>query len=167
VATEDDLARLKEQEARLVFDRFDEAEAFALGTRLRDLALDRGLPIVVEVAALDRPLFYAALSGSTAANREWARRKINSVRFYHKSTYRMFLEQGGRERIFPADFGHDARDFAIAGGAFPVRVAGMGAVAVVAVSGLPQRDDHNLVVEALAGYLDVDLAAVALAGEGA
>ena len=165
LAIDDDLARLREQERALVLARFDEAEAFALGVRLRDIAIARGLPIIVEVTYWDRPLFYAALPGSTAANREWARRKINAVRLYQKSTYRMFLEQGAKERIFPADFGHDARDFAIAGGAFPVRVVGLGAVGVVAVSGLPQRDDHDLVVEALAGHLGMDLSSIALAKE--
>ncbi len=166
VLIEDDLARLKEQERALVFQRFDESEAFALGIRLRDIAIERGLPIIAQVDLWDRPLFYTALPGSTAANREWARRKINSVRLYQKSTYRMFLEQGAKERVLPADFGHDPCDHAIAGGAFPIRLAGMGAVGVVAVSGLPQRDDHNLVVEALAGHLGIDPAAVALAAEG-
>jgi uncharacterized protein (UPF0303 family) len=163
---EDDLARLKHQEQALVFARFDEAEAFALGTRLRDIALERDLPITVQVDLWDRPLFYAALPGSTAGNREWARRKINSVRLYQKSTYRMFVEQGAGERIFGADFGHDARDFAIAGGALPIRVDGSGAIGVVAVSGLPQRDDHSLVVEALADHLGIDIASVALTKAG-
>lgn len=166
VTIEDDLARLKEQERLLVFPRFDEIEAFALGTRLRDIAVERGLPIIAQVDLWDRPLFYAALPGSTAANREWARRKVNSARLYHKSTYRMFLEQGAKERVFAADFGLDPRDHAIAGGAFPIRIASMGAVGVVAVSGLPQRDDHNLVAEALAGHLGIDLAPIALATEG-
>lgn len=165
VAVEDDLARLKEQEQALVFPHFDEEAAFELGTRLRQLGLDRGLPIIVQVSLWDRPLFYAALRGSTAANREWVRRKVNSVRLYQKSSYRMFLEQGAGQRIFPSDFGHDARDYAIAGGAFPIRVARLGAIGAVAVSGLPQRDDHNLVVEALASHLGVALSAVELAHE--
>ena len=160
---EDDLARLRDQERLLVFSRFDEEEAFALGTRLRDLGLDRRLAITAQVDLWDRPLFYVALPGSTSANREWARRKINSVRLYQKSTYRMFLEQGAGERIFAPDFGHDPRDHAIAGGAFPIRVAGAGAIGVAAVSGLPQRADHNLVVEAIALHLGLDLASVALA----
>lgn len=163
VTIDDDLVRLKQQERVLVFAGFDEAEAFALGTRLRDMALQRGLAITIQVELWDRPLFYAALPGSTAANREWARRKVNSVRLYQKSTYRMFIEQGAQERIFGADFGHDPRDHAIAGGAFPIRVTGIGAVGVVAVSGLPQRADHDLVVEALAGHLGVDPGTVALA----
>ncbi|TKT77616.1 heme-degrading domain-containing protein [Aquamicrobium sp. LC103] len=159
---EDDLKRLIEQEKKLVFPAFDEEEAFKLGTHLRDMALDRKLPIVIDIRLWDRPLFFAALPGSAGANAEWARRKINSVMLYHKCSYRMFLEQGAKERIFPADYGHVAQDFAIAGGAFPIRVQGVGAIGALAVSGLPQREDHNLVVAALASHLGADAEGIAL-----
>ena len=43
--------------------------------------------------------------------------------------------------------------FAVAWGAFPVLVAGVGLVGTVAVSGLPQLEDHLLVVEALHAFL--------------
>lgn len=167
MSIEGDIAQLKEQEQTLVFPRFDETEAFALGTRLRDFGVERDLPIIVDVSLWDRPLFYAALAGSAAGNREWARRKFNAVRHYQKSSYRMFLEQGAKERIFAPDHGLDPNDHAIAGGSFPIRVGGIGAVGAVTVSGLPQRDDHNLVVEALAAHLGIDLASVALAPDEA
>lgn len=148
-----DLETLAAQEAALVFAAFAEDEAFALGERLRAIALSRKLPVVIDIRFWNRPLFYAALPGSAAANFEWARRKINSVRHYQKSSYRLFLEQGGDKRVFGADHGLDPKDYAIAGGAFPIRVGGVGAVGAVAVSGLPQRADHNLVAEALAAHL--------------
>lgn len=47
----------------------------------------------------------------------------------------------------------DTTVFAAHGGSFPLYVRGVGAVATVTVSGLPQRDDHDLVVEALRGHL--------------
>lgn len=157
-----DVARIVAQEKELVFTAFDEAEAFALGTRLRDIALTDRLPIIIDIRLWDRQLFYSALPGSAPANGEWARRKFNSVRQYHKCSYRMFLEQGGDSELFPPRHGLPAADFAIAGGAFPIRVTGIGAVGCVAVSGLPQRDDHNLVVLALAEHLGLDHAALAL-----
>ena len=166
MAVKDDIARIVEQEKALVFSAFDEETAFGLGTLLQKLALAEALPIIVDVRFWDRPLFYAALPGSTAANFDWARRKINSVRAYQKSTYRMFLEQGAEARVFGPDHGLDPADYAIAGGAFPIRVKGVGVVGVVAVSGLPQRDDHNLVVRGLCRHLGMDEAALALPPEG-
>ncbi len=161
-----DIETIERQEAAALFESFDEAQAFGLGDRLRQMGLERKLPIIIDIRLWDRPLFYCALPGSTAANLEWARRKINSVRLYQKSTYRMFLEHGAKARIFPEDHGHDAADHAIAGGAFPIVIRGMGAVGAVAVSGLPQRDDHNLVFAGLAAHLGLDRAALALPDDG-
>ena len=40
-------------------------------------------------------------------------------------------------------------EYAAHGGGFPIRVAGAGRVGLMVVSGLPQLDDHALVVECL------------------
>jgi uncharacterized protein (UPF0303 family) len=162
MAAREDIAKIIEQEKALGFSAFDEETAFALGTLTREMAIADGLSVIVDVRLWDRPLCYSALPGTAAANFDWARRKINSVQAYHKSTYRMFLEQGASERIFPPDYGLDPADYAIAGGAFPIRVAKAGVIGAVAVSGLPQRDDHNLVVRALCLYLRQDEAGLAL-----
>ena len=55
-------------------------------------------------------------------------------------------------------------DYATDGGSFPLNVEGAGVVGSVTVSGLPQRDDHNLVVEALS-VLGKDFAALRLEPE--
>jgi uncharacterized protein (UPF0303 family) len=47
----------------------------------------------------------------------------------------------------------DPAQYATHGGAFPIRVRNVGVVGVVTVSGLPQADDHALVVEALGRFL--------------
>ena len=75
-------------------------------------------------APSDRPLFYAALPGSTAANADWARRKINVVQMFLKSTYRMVLEQQRPDRTFKPGDGLDIADYVLAGGGFPVTVEG-------------------------------------------
>ncbi len=161
----DDIARIIEQEETLVFPAFDEAVAWSLGSRLRDMALERGLAINIDIRSWDRPLFYAALPCSTASNQDWARRKINTVRHFQKASYRVFLEQGG-EQIVPARHGLPVDQFVLAGGGFPIRVAGVaGPIGAVAISGLPSRTDHATVVEALAAHLGVDPAGLALAAE--
>jgi uncharacterized protein (UPF0303 family) len=42
-----------------------------------------------------------------------------------------------------------ASDYVTHGGSFPIAVVGAGVIGAVTVSGLAQRDDHELVVEAL------------------
>jgi uncharacterized protein (UPF0303 family) len=46
----------------------------------------------------------------------------------------------------------DQTRYAAHGGSFPIYVRGTGPVATVTVSGLPQKADHDLVVEALAAF---------------
>ncbi len=46
--------------------------------------------------------------------------------------------------------------FAAHGGAFPINIVGVGLVGTVAVSGLPQADDHAMVVAVLTEFLGKD-----------
>jgi uncharacterized protein (UPF0303 family) len=61
--------------------------------------------------------------------------------------------------------GLPTNDYASHGGSFPLIVKGAGVVGSVTVSGLPQRADHELVVEALCVMLDRDYASLRLAAE--
>jgi uncharacterized protein (UPF0303 family) len=49
------------------------------------------------------------------------------------------------------------RDYASHGGCFPLLLESTGCVGTITVSGLPQRDDHYLIVEVLAAQLGVVL----------
>jgi uncharacterized protein (UPF0303 family) len=158
----DDIEKIKVQETELAFDAFDEATAFEIGSALRARALAENWPIIVDIRLWDRPLFYAAMPGSTGSNTDWARRKRNVVKMFLKSTYRMMLEQGGESALFAERYGLSASEYVLAGGGFPIRVKGAGVIGVIAVSGLPQRQDHAIVVDALCDHLGRDRATFAL-----
>lgn len=160
MSTADDIALVKRQEAELVLRAFDEAVAFDLGSAIRARALAENLSLVVDVRTWDRQLFFAATPGTAADNSEWVRRKINTVRRFQRASYRMVLERG--EVPFSAQSGADPADFVIAGGGFPIRVAGAGIIGAVTVSGLPGRKDHGVVVDALCDHLGRDRATYAL-----
>ncbi len=100
------------------------------------------MPIVIEIRFWDRLLFYAALPGSTSNNTEWVRRKLNVVKMFHKSTYRMVLEEQRPDRTFKPGAGLDIANYVLAGGGFPIRVKGVGVVGGIGVSGMPEREDH-------------------------
>jgi uncharacterized protein (UPF0303 family) len=161
----EDIAKIAEQEARLVFPTFDEATAFEIGALLRERGLRKKLPIVIDIRTWDRPLFYTALPGSTADNANWARRKRNVVQTFLKSTYRMVLEQQRPDRTFKPGAALDSADYVLAGGGFPVTVKGAGVIGVIAVSGLPEREDHGVVVQVVAQHLGLDAKALALPRE--
>ena len=63
-----------------------------------------------------------------------------------------------QERTLLESQGLPVADYATHGGSFPLAVAGAGVVGSVTVSGLPQRADHELVVEALCALLGRDYA---------
>ena len=157
---EEDLVAIAVQERELHFTSFDEGVAWRLGSRLRDLAALRRLGIVIDVRRFGQPLFYAALPGTSPDNAEWVRRKNNVVARFHRSSYAIGLEMG--VNIFEKH-GLAIADYAAHGGSFPLRVHGAGVIGSVTVSGLPQRADHELVVEVLCGELGKDHTQLALA----
>ncbi|MDE3175418.1 MAG: heme-degrading domain-containing protein [Pseudomonadota bacterium] len=162
VGQDADLARIAVQESRLRFDAFDPDAAWALALALRADALARQAPIVAVIETWAMPLAAFALPGATDDNFDWARRKINVVRRFQRSSYAIGL-QLARDGKTLADRGAlPERDYAVHGGAFPIFVNGAGCIGAVAVSGLPQRDDHAMVVAALARALGQDPAETAL-----
>ena len=165
MALKDDIARLVLQEERLRFEHCGEADAWALGLQMRNAAFARKLPFVIDIRHHGRPLFYAALAGTNADNPEWVRRKSNVTMRYHKSSYRVGLELLDKGIYLGADRGVEPIDHAPHGGSFPINVIGTGVVGAVTVSGVPQRDDHNFVVEMLCEFLGVAYADVKLGPE--
>ena len=72
------------------------------------------------------------------------------VRRFGHSSYYMNVSCEGE---FNARYLIDESEFAAHGGAFPVTVRGVGVVGTVTVSGLPQEEDHRLVVSVLRAFL--------------
>ena len=159
----EDLAIIAKQEQQLKFRAFDEESGWKLGCRLRDMALARGAPLVIDIRRFGQLLFFCALAGSTPDNADWARRKSNVVARFHRSSYGLGLELQQKNTTLPDRFGLVITEFAAHGGSFPVAIAHSGVIGSVTVSGLPQRDDHEFVVEALCGELKSDYTELKLA----
>lgn len=152
-----DLDCIDEQLRRLRFTAFDEDVAWRLGCELRRRATELDLAVTIEVRLAGATVFQHAMRGTSPANADWARRKRNVVETLHRPSYAVGLEATANGRSVLAEMGLDARDVASHGGAFPIVVDGVGVVGVATVSGLPQRQDHELVVEALAALCGADL----------
>jgi uncharacterized protein (UPF0303 family) len=143
------LQELSAQEAELWLPAFTEDGAFQLGAATADTARDRGLGVSIGLWRNGHQLFHCGLSGSTADNDAWLRRKGRVVMRFERSSLYMarFCHDEG---VSLADrFALPASGYAAAGGAFPIRVRGAGVVGWFGVSGLPQLEDHKLVVEML------------------
>jgi uncharacterized protein (UPF0303 family) len=146
------LAELAAEEEELQFASFTNDDAWDLGAALVAAGRRAGAPIAVDVSRNGHQLFHAALTGASPDNDSWIARKTRVVqRFGHSS---LFVGQEARERgtTFEA-YGLDPELYAAHGGAFPVLVRSVGPVGTVVVSGLPQVDDHRLVVAAIRAHL--------------
>jgi uncharacterized protein (UPF0303 family) len=147
------VAELAAEEQDLQFSSFTNDDAWDLGCALVAAARERGAPVVVDVTRNGHQLFRAALTGSSPDNDSWIARKERVVhRFGHSSLY---VRQASIERgtTFEEEFALDPAQYAAHGGAVPVVVRNVGPVGVVAVSGLPQVEDHRVVVAAVRAHL--------------
>jgi uncharacterized protein (UPF0303 family) len=149
----EDLERVALQERELRLQRLDAHVAWELGVRLKAMMESRGLALAVDVRRFGQQLFYAALEGTTPDNAEWIRRKSNVVARFHRSSYAVGLNLKLKNTTLLERYGLPTADYAAHGGSFPLTVAGAGVVGSVTVSGLPERGDHELVVEALCDEL--------------
>jgi uncharacterized protein (UPF0303 family) len=147
-----DIKELEAEAAELVLPAFDEATALTLGQHLVDLARAEGLPVVIDIRTADRTLFHAGLPGSAPLNDLWARRKSNTALKFHEASLLVGTRHREKGETL-AKHGLDLADHADHGGAVPIRVRGVGVVAVATVSGLPQVEDHRLVVRAIRAQL--------------
>ena len=152
-ATPYSLAELAAEEEELQFSSFTNGDAWDLGNALVAAASDAKAPVAIEISRNHHRLFHVALTGATPDNASWIERKTRVVnRFGHSSLY---VRQAAIERgtTFEAEFGLDPALYAAHGGAFPIIVRSVGPIGVVVVSGLPQVEDHRMVVAALRTHL--------------
>ena len=146
------VAELAAQESELQLPGLDEDQAWALGVALVEEARRRGAGVVVDIELAGRQLFHAALPGTVADNDEWIRRKGNVVRRFGRSSLHVGQLCRDQGTTLEDKYAVPTADYAAHGGAFPLLVRGVGPVGVVAVSGLPQLEDHDLVVTVLRAW---------------
>jgi uncharacterized protein (UPF0303 family) len=145
--SDDLIEQLERQEQELVLTRFDNADAWWLGGLLWELAGDR--PVAIDIRRGTQQLFHAAKPGAVADNDRWIERKVRVVERFGASSFLVGRRLAAAGKQLDAGAGLDPADYAAHGGAFPIRVLNVGVVAVVTVSGLPQAEDHALVVAAI------------------
>ncbi|WP_447741713.1 heme-degrading domain-containing protein [Pseudomonas laurentiana] len=165
MSLKDDLAVLEEQEVLLQFDYFDETTAWQLGSRIHERAVGARWPLVIDIRRFDRPLFFAATPGVTSDNLDWVRRKASTVQRFLRSSYRLRYQLALEKTDIQQRYHLSPSDYASVGGGFPIAVRGAGVIGSATVSGLPDRLDHLIIVEALCDLLVQDRTAFELADE--
>ena len=150
---EETLTTLLQQEQELQFTNFNESTAWQLGTQMMEHAMRNKLPITIDITRGQHQLFHASMPGTAADNDEWVKRKVRLVnRFGHSSFYMgQMLKSKGKS--IEQNYLIPESEFAAHGGCFPIIVKGTGMVGTITVSGLPQEEDHKLVIESIRAFL--------------
>jgi uncharacterized protein (UPF0303 family) len=151
------ITALEAQEQRLVFSRFDNTDAWRLGSAMVAAATERGLPLAIDIRRNGHQLFHVALPGTTPENDSWIERKINVVNHFGESSYLVGRRLAATGQQLDDTIGLEPRLFAAHGGAFPVHVRNVGVIGTITVSGLPQADDHAFVTEMIENFLAAEL----------
>ena len=143
---------LMKQEEEFSFSSFNNDDAIALGQEMLKIATSQKAPVIVQVRIGQQIIFHAALTGSSTENDWWINRKARVVeKFNHSSMYvRVSFEE--KNQTFEEHSGLDNEFYAAHGGGFPIIVTGQGVVGVALVSGLPQVEDHKMIIQGLTNF---------------
>lgn len=142
-----DVSELEAEFVQLRFTAMDHEAAVALGEDLVQRSRAKGWPMAVSVKLGEHEVFHVALPGAKPINDNWIRRKRNLIELTGEPSFLVGQRLAAAGKTLD-DLGVEEVDFAPAGGGYPL-IVDDAMVGSVIVSGVPQQDDHALVVEAL------------------
>ncbi len=152
-ANEQLLIELQQQELEVQFTSFNHEIALQVGLAIIEEVKRRGKSVSIHIERNNRVLFHYAMEGTTPDNDEWLRRKCNVVQRFEMSSFRMSNRLKTREGNLESIYQAALRDHAAAGGGFPIIIKNVGVVGAVAISGLPDHEDHEIVVSTLRKFM--------------
>jgi uncharacterized protein (UPF0303 family) len=139
---------MDEQEA-IKLERFDYDVAWELGSRIRSRAREAAMPVAIQVRHGTDVVFATLVGGATIDNFDWTRRKCAVAHRFHRSSLLVRLEAEAGGYDFNAKFRLPVADYVASGGGVPLILKGGTLIGSVAVSGLPNVEDHKLVTDSL------------------
>ena len=142
-------ASLAEELKSVALAGFSYQFAWELGSLIRQEANAVRAPIAIEVRHGADIVFATLLEGATIDNFDWTRRKCAVAHRFHRSSLAIRLEAEQMGYDFNARFRLPPADYAASGGGFPLMLASGTLVGTVGVSGLPDTEDHRIIVTAL------------------
>jgi len=151
-ADDDLLQELLQQEEELQFTSFTNEMALELGMALLDAARTHG-QVTIDITRYGQQLFHYAMSGTSADNDHWIRRKNNVVARFGHSSYYMGRQLAKAGQTMEEKYLLPSSEYAAHGGAFPLIVRDVGVIGSITISGLPQAEDHEVVVTTLRAFL--------------
>jgi len=155
VSQEELLRKLEAELETLRFPSFNFDDALAIGLDLVETGRRKALPIAIDVTVNQQQLFHAALPGSSPDNDQWVLRKGRVAARFFKSSLAIATELRIKGKTIEEVHGLPSTEYAPSGGSVPVLVKGAGVIGTITVSGLPDVEDHEMVVAAMRRHLEL------------
>lgn len=137
---------------QLHFDQFSNAIALDMGMKVLAHAKAHNQNIAVQIDRLHHTVFLHVGETLNADKLNWLRRKINTAKHFEESSLAIKQDLHARDRTLCDPYQLDSKDHLAMGGAIPIVVKHAGMVGVIAVSGLTDVEDHQIIIDALAEY---------------
>jgi uncharacterized protein (UPF0303 family) len=154
MSQEELLQQLGAELETLRFESFSFDDALAVGLDLVETGRRKALPIAIDVTVNGQQLFHAALPGSSPDNDQWVLRKSRVAARFFKSSLAIATDLRIRGKTIEEVHGLPSAQYAASGGSVPVLVKGGGVIGTITVSGLPDTEDHAVVVAAIRRRLE-------------
>ncbi len=151
-----DIQILRQQEKLIRFGSFGSVDAMAIGVILARLCAEypEQLAVVITRESDQTVIYQYVMDEKKQRNLNFASAKRNAVLATGHSSLLALAE--ACEGNIPDAMLKEDEEIIPVGGAFPIFVKGVH-TATIAVSGLHQGKDHEIIVRALEEYLDIDL----------
>lgn len=141
-------------EKQLALDHFSNQLALEMGLKIVNLAQERSLQVGVEISRINHTVFLFMDDGLSVDKHNWLRRKANVAVHFEESSLSVKTDLATGDMTLEDPFGLDERDYIAKGGSIPIMVTGAGLVGTITVTGLPDVEDHQLIVDALSAYFE-------------
>lgn len=138
----------KEVIKKIELDSFSNAMALDIGLKIIDLAKIRNQNIAVEVCRLNHTVFLYMDDNLPVDKHNWLRRKANVAKQFEESSLSVKNDLEVGNMTLKKTFGLDDKNFIAKGGSIPIFVKNVGMIATITVSGLNDKEDHEIIIEA-------------------
>lgn len=151
------LDALRAQEELLRVEHMTAEDCMKLGQIMHRLAREvYHRPAALRIVTQGQTTFAFLMDGTDTNNEWWMRKKLNTCRMTGVSSLRTLVEVAEGLRPMEPEFEVE-NNFALCGGCFPLRNASGKLLGYALCSGLPHQCDHQLVADALAELLGVEI----------
>ncbi len=136
---------------QITLKKFSNRIALEMGLAIVALAKERNQHIAIEISRLNHAIFLFVDDSLPADKHNWLRRKAKVAKHFEESSLSVKYDLINGNMTLKDTFALDEKEYLAKGGAIPIFVKNAGMIAIIAVSGLHDEEDHKIIIDALQG----------------